>query len=241
MTNYLALNTAGDSCSVALSINGAYHQREDRSGQRQSRALPALVAQVLSDGGIRAAALDGVVCCIGPGAFASVRVGVAFAKGFALALDRPVAGVSSLALLAQHVAATHGAATVLSVLDARMGQVYTGLYATAPRIALHEGAVEGVCIPDNVPLASGTLQAPLIGCGNGWQRYREALLQRCPAPPDAVLADTAPQAVDAFALVCGAGVDGTAFTSAARLAPVYLRNHVALTLAERGKPKPTPA
>lgn len=239
--NYLALNTAGDNCSVALSINGTSHQRADDSGQRQSRALPALVAQVLSDGGIPAAALDGVVCCVGPGAFASVRVGVAFAKGFALALDRPVAGVSSLALLAQHVASIHGAATVLSVLDARMGQVYVGLYGTAPRIALHAGAVESVCTPDDVPQAAGTPQAPFIGCGNGWQRYRDALLQRCAVPPDAVLADVLPQAIDAFALVCDANGHGAQFTSAARLVPVYLRNRVALTLAERGKPKPAPA
>lgn len=236
--NYLALNTAGDSCSVALSMNGTCHQREDHSGERQSRMLPALVAHVLAEGGIAAPALDGVVCCIGPGAFAAVRVGVAFAKGLALALDVPVAGVSSLALLARQAALRHGAATIFPALDARMGQVYAAVYVADARMALQLHAAACVATPAGLPRITGLPRVPLIGCGSGWRRYRDTLVQRCPTAPDMVLEDAVPQARDAFGLVLGSQAAEDAFVTAAQLTPVYLRNHVALTLAERGKPQP---
>lgn len=67
--------------------------------------------------------LDRIAVTTGPGSFTGLRVGLAFAQGLGLALDRPVAGLSTLAVLARDAEAAPGAA-VWAMIDARRGQVY---------------------------------------------------------------------------------------------------------------------
>lgn len=233
----LALNTTGDGCSVALDIDGARRQIVDTSPRQQSRVLPALVARVLAQAGIAPAALDRIVCCVGPGGFAAVRVGVAYAKGFALALDIPIAGVSSLALLAQGAVRNHGARRALAVLDARMGEVYLADYGLTEDGQLATSK-ERLCRPEEARFAASP-DTPSVGCGSGWKRYGEMLQRACgTAPPALIDFDAVPEAADAFALLQAAAPTATPFLDAVELTPSYLRNHVALTLAERGEPPP---
>src|SRR3546814_2592955 len=74
-----------------------------------------------SEAGIAFAQLDAYVCGVGPGSFAGVRIGVSFVKALALAHERPVVAVSSLAMLAAPVIAG-GAPRVLTAIDARMNE-----------------------------------------------------------------------------------------------------------------------
>lgn len=124
----LAIETATESCSVALWRDGEVILRSERAAARQHAALLLRqVDEVLTEAGLPAKALDFIAVGRGPGAFTGIRLGVGVAQGLAFALDRPVITVSSLAALAQAGFAA-GAEEVLAVLDARMGEVYWALF-----------------------------------------------------------------------------------------------------------------
>ena len=101
MSTYLAVDTATEACSVALWVDGAVREHfEPMQREHTQRLLPMLQA-LLAEAGTTVARLDGLACGIGPGSFAGLRIGLGVVKGLALARDLPVAGVSSLAMLAQ--------------------------------------------------------------------------------------------------------------------------------------------
>lgn len=124
----LALDTATEACSAALWIDGAVHAHFEIVGRDHTQRLVPVVAAVMAEAGLGFATLDGLVCGIGPGSFAGVRIGVAFAKGVALAHDLPLLGLTSLALLAQG-GLRAGATQVLAAIDARMGEIYVQAFS----------------------------------------------------------------------------------------------------------------
>ena len=110
-----AFDTATDVATAALVRDG------EVLGERVSRAVTVLADadELLRDAGIAPADLDRLVVGIGPGSFTGVRIGLATARGLALALDLPVAGVSTLDALAA------GAPGAVPVIDARRREVFT--------------------------------------------------------------------------------------------------------------------
>ncbi|WP_028079453.1 tRNA (adenosine(37)-N6)-threonylcarbamoyltransferase complex dimerization subunit type 1 TsaB [Solimonas soli] len=224
--NLLALDTATEACSVALSIDGRALARFEATARGHTEKLVPMVQALLAEAGIGYAQLDGYVCGVGPGSFAGVRIGVSFVKGLALAHERPVVGVSSLAMLALPPLRA-GAARVLSAIDARMDEVYFAAYARAAdgRPALLGD--ELICAPADVGVHDGEWTA----AGSGW-RYVDALRAASGASLTAIDAAALPRAEDALAIAEAEFAAGRTI-SAARLLPRYLRNKVALTLAEQ--------
>jgi tRNA threonylcarbamoyladenosine biosynthesis protein TsaB len=119
--NILALDTCVDACSVAVLAEGNARAwlSEPMSRGHQER-LASMTAEALAEAGLEAAALDRIAVTVGPGSFTGLRVGLAFAKGLALALERPCVGVGTLEALA----AGAGEGFVAACLDARRGRVY---------------------------------------------------------------------------------------------------------------------
>jgi tRNA threonylcarbamoyladenosine biosynthesis protein TsaB len=152
----LSFDTATDVATSALLEDGRV------LGERESepRSLLAAVSGLLDDAGATQTEIEAIVVGTGPGSFTSTRIGLAVARGLALALDVPVAGVSTLDALAS---AREGA---LPVIDARRREVFV----PGPRAVA----------PDELELEPGTLCI-----GDGAVRYRYAL-ERMGArvPPD---------------------------------------------------------
>lgn len=228
-TTYLAVDTATEACSVALSVDGAVRERFEAMQREHTRKLLPMIEGLLAEAGKTVAQLDGIACGIGPGSFAGLRIGVGVVKGLALARDLPVAGVSSLAMLAQRAMRLQGADRVAAIIDARMNEVYFGAYRRGPDGLATVLLADRVCAPSEVPaLPAGTWQ----GVGTGWERYEAVLRPALAVAPAAVDPRALPHAEDALALgvpllAAGGG------QSADALAPAYLRDRVALTVQER--------
>lgn len=112
-------------------------RKEERIGRGHAERLPAMVDEVLETAGAGYADLSRIAVTTGPGSFTGVRIGIAYARGLALALDIPAVGVGSLDALAfPH---THsGEGTVVAVLDAKRGEVYARLCDKESGAALAE-------------------------------------------------------------------------------------------------------
>ena len=123
----LALETATLAGSVAL-LDGSRVVGESLLdiALTHSERLMAMVDRLLKDCGWSVSALDGLAVSIGPGSFTGLRIGIATAKGLALALGLPVAAVPTLDALAWNL--PFAGTPVCPLLDARKGEVYLALY-----------------------------------------------------------------------------------------------------------------
>ena len=154
----LAFDTSANLTSVAV-CDGAQLLVEDENADRDRHAEVLLprVQRCLSQSGLRLEDIDLFAVGIGPGSFTGVRVGVATAKGFGLALKRPVCGVVSLAALATGAAAD--GEWLAPVLDAFKGEVFGALYR-ATELGLQARVLEPFsCGTGAVALARIALQA----------------------------------------------------------------------------------
>ncbi|MCK9193629.1 MAG: tRNA (adenosine(37)-N6)-threonylcarbamoyltransferase complex dimerization subunit type 1 TsaB [Nevskia sp.] len=234
--NLIAIDTATEACSVALWQNGAVLEHYEVAGRSHSARLPLMFAALLAEAGLHVSQLDGIVSGIGPGSFAGVRIGVSFAKGLALGSGLPVVGVSSLAMLAQAALVARAEATVLAAIDARMDEVYFGVYRAQAGVAM-------LLAPEKVCPAAATaelLQAlelgagggRQIGVGSGWRAHGDALLASASGNLAEIDALALPHAAAALALAAPRFAAGQV-QDAATLVPTYLRNRVALTKVEQ--------
>lgn len=156
----LALDTALSTCSVAI-IRGpeTLFDRFTFQAKGHAETLPPMAAAALSETGLIAADIDRIGVVVGPGQFTGVRVGLAFARGFALGRPNAIVGVNSLRAL-RDSAAIKG--WIAPVVDARRGEVFAGLYdadgderlqpfaaapdAAAMRIAEAAGDADAICL-----------------------------------------------------------------------------------------------
>ena len=116
----LGLDTCLSSCSVAV-LDGERvlaSAREVMARGHQERLAP-MAQQVMADAGLAFDRLDRIAVTLGPGSFTGLRVGIAFAKGLALALGLPAVGVGTLEALA-----AEADGLVFPAIDARRGQLY---------------------------------------------------------------------------------------------------------------------
>ncbi|HYF75741.1 MAG TPA: tRNA (adenosine(37)-N6)-threonylcarbamoyltransferase complex dimerization subunit type 1 TsaB [Symbiobacteriaceae bacterium] len=124
----LALETASSVCTVAVVDGGNVIAEVSLQVPRaHSTRLMPLIAQMIEESGIAKTDVDGIAVGIGPGSFTGLRIGLATAKGLALALGKPCAGVSTLKAMAFGTGAQIGLA--VPMLDAKRGEVFTAVYA----------------------------------------------------------------------------------------------------------------
>jgi tRNA threonylcarbamoyladenosine biosynthesis protein TsaB len=184
---------------------------------------------LIAEAGIARTALDAIAVARGPGAFTGVRLAVALVQGIALALDRPVVAVSTLAALACRARPVAGLPSqVLAAIDARMGEVYLGRFVVDGGLAEAVGD-EWMATPAS-PGVPG--DGRLIGVGTGFSAVDAALVAALGHRLAHHEADALPHAIDVARLAARAYSRGEAL-QADSLEPAYLRDKVALTLAEQ--------
>jgi len=126
----LGVDTTQAACSAAIfdTSSGLICARVWQEMPRgHAEALPGMVMDVLKQAGLSFSDIGKLATTIGPGSFSGVRIGLAAARGFALALDLPLVGISSLEAIAAGVE-NYQTKTVIAACDARRGEVYVQVF-----------------------------------------------------------------------------------------------------------------
>ncbi len=165
----LALDTATSACSAALWRDGSVCARRlARMERGQSEALMPMILDVLAEAGCGFSQLDLLAVTVGPGAFTGLRIGLAAARGMALASGVPCLGVTTLEAVAHGVPEGERAADpLLVVLDTKRADVYAQVFAPdleplGPPKALLPGALSGL-VPAGRILVAGDAAARAAG------------------------------------------------------------------------------
>jgi tRNA threonylcarbamoyladenosine biosynthesis protein TsaB len=194
-----------------------------------TRVLALLAQELMAMGEVSWSMLDGIAASIGPGAFTGVRISVSVAQGLAFGAGLPVIPVTTLEALALQVLQT-APDRAIACLDARMGEVYWGCFAAEAAHGLIALSASRVSPPDSVTLPMQGGEA-MRGIGRGFSAYPE-LAARLGVEIDQQGSRALPNAreiarLGALRLASGGGIDP------AQLQPLYLRDKVAMTEAER--------
>ena len=217
--NIIALETATDPGSIALWRDGDILARSCPTGLSNSETLLPLVDSTLRGVGLNFADLDGIAFGMGPGSFTGLRVACGVAQGLAVARDLPLIGIGTL----EAMALASGGDRVIVALDARMGEVYFGLFDRGEL----QGEI-GVYPPDAVPLPA---LSGWVACGNGLTAY-PSLRERLSPVVDAWQPDVMPSA-EAVVRLAAPRLERGERIDPADAMPLYVRNKVAKTVAER--------
>jgi tRNA threonylcarbamoyladenosine biosynthesis protein TsaB len=166
----LAMDTATKSCSVAVAENETIlRQITNVSEQTHSKHLLEMVHAVTEESGLTLSDLHGFAITRGPGSFTGLRIGISSIKGLALAVSRPVVGISSLQALAQQIGTTSH--LICPLIDARKGEVYTSIYRCGKE-ALMPVLEERAMAPYE---AVRNINSPCIFVGSGAVLYRDLI------------------------------------------------------------------
>jgi tRNA threonylcarbamoyladenosine biosynthesis protein TsaB len=188
MVSVLALDSAGNACSAAVLSDGRIRAHRFAAMTRgQAEALMPMVAAVLGEAAIAVGALDLIAVTTGPGAFTGLRIGLAAARGLALASGVPLLGITSFAAVAAQVSddARRNRSLVVA-LESKRRELYLQAFkeSAAP---LGEGRLVG-----EADWGSFVPTGALLLAGDGAPRLQTALASRAPAlAPGPGLADAA--------------------------------------------------
>jgi len=227
----LALDAATTACSVACWSGGAVvAQATETAGRRQAEILMPMVQSAMRQAGFDYHMLDLIAVTTGPGSFTGVRIGLATARGLALASGLPLTGITTLqALAAAPPPEERQGGLILAVLDARRDQLYGQFFDINGNPASDPFAAAAATIPGlYANIFKGT--APLLLVGSGAELAARALDESAhpfvysespPFPSAAVIA----------ALVAARGFDPAANIP---VAPFYLREPGVTTATSNG-------
>ncbi|PMH41896.1 tRNA N6-adenosine(37)-N6-threonylcarbamoyltransferase complex dimerization subunit TsaB [Vibrio sp. 10N.286.49.B3] len=220
----LALDTATETCSVALMIGEQTFVRSEFAPRDHTKKILPMVDEVLKEAGIRLQDLDALAFGRGPGSFTGVRICIGIAQGLAFGANLPMIGVSTLAAMAQGTYRKHGHEQVACAIDARMSEVYWGRFQ---RISNGDWSVVGaecVIAPDAVAAQLEAKEAlQWATAGTGWEAYQEPLAA---LPLELIATDVQfPEAQDIAHLAQFEWQKGNTVL-AEEASPVYLRDKV---------------
>jgi len=122
----LAIDTSTKILSLGISDGDKIYEYNIEVGIKLSNLLVPALKRVVDSLGWRMGDIDCFACGLGPGSFTGVRVGLATIKGLSFSLDKPLAGISSLDILARNVKKDNG--FVIPVIDAKRNLIYSSIY-----------------------------------------------------------------------------------------------------------------
>ena len=210
--------------------------RYELAPRKHTQLILPMLDSILAEAGVSKSALDAIAFGRGPGAFTGLRIAVGVAQGLALALDKPVIPVSTLAAMAQQVLEVTSISLgeheikLVPAIDARMGEVYWGQYINL------DGEVclvnpETISKPETL---SQFNQAQYLRFGTGWKAYHSEFMTYDSHAVSEACSNVFPSA-HYIAKLAASGFNRGDAIDAADAEPAYLRNDVAKKKADQGK------
>ena len=226
MTTLLAFDTATENMSIGLRVGAAVLVRESAGGAQASANLIPSVMALLADAGVTVRDLDAIAFGRGPGAFTGLRTACSVAQGLALGAGKPVLPIDSLLGVAEDAREGDAAQRIWVLMDARMDEIYAAHYAYAA--ARWQTLVAPMLTTPSLLADTWRDDPPQVVAGTALAAFADTL-----TTGDARRVPTAlPRARAMLALADAAWLAGAAVDAALAL-PLYVRDKVAQTTAER--------
>ncbi|MBF5005625.1 tRNA (adenosine(37)-N6)-threonylcarbamoyltransferase complex dimerization subunit type 1 TsaB [Diaphorobacter caeni] len=229
--NFLALDTSTDTLSVAVQKgDGAVLERSAPGGAHSSATLIPLIRALIQEAQFSFDELDLIAFGRGPGSFTGLRTACSVAQGLAFGARKgqgvPVLPVDSLLAVAETARAHQGLTQVHAVLDARMDEVYAGAYTWNDQTGRWSSLGDfSLLAPQHLVVEAGFTVA-----GNAQAAYGERLA------PEAPHLHALPTASAMLRLAPALLAQGLSVPASEAL-PLYVRDKVAQTTAEREEAK----
>jgi tRNA threonylcarbamoyladenosine biosynthesis protein TsaB len=221
----LALDTSHSACSLALLTDDGIQTSHHVAPMQQAQLVLPLLEELLLANKIKLNDLDALAFGRGPGSFTGVRIAASVMQGLAFATDLPLISISSLAATAQAAFNDLGWKKLMVGTDARIQEVYWGVYAVNANGLVEEIGSEVVCAPNLINAPDGN---DWYAIGNAWLEYKEAMLQRLSFEPVAIDTSRMPMASAVAELAKDKFNKKEWSKSIADSVPIYLRDNVAI-------------
>ncbi|MGF1804952.1 tRNA (adenosine(37)-N6)-threonylcarbamoyltransferase complex dimerization subunit type 1 TsaB [Aliivibrio sifiae] len=219
----LAVDTATENCSVTLIVDGKVYSRRAVAPREHTIKVLPFVDEVLKEAGVRLQDLDALAFGQGPGSFTGVRIGIGIAQGLAFGADLPMVGISTLEAMAQAGYRVHGATQVAAAIDARMGEVYFGMYQRNDDGTWTYNFAETVSAPEGLAMYLPEQSGEWLTVGTGWDAYTETLAE---LPLERKASDVLYPDAEDMALLAQQKFEQGLALPAEESAPVYVRDTV---------------
>lgn len=226
-TRLLVLDTATEVMHLGLLVGDELRARASEGGAMASATLLPAVLALLAEAGLTPRELDAVAFGRGPGAFTGLRTACAVAQGLAFGADCPVIAIDTLLAVAEHARAQGAGPEVWALNDARMGEIYAARYAhRAGTWQMQEPPA--LYAPEVLVARLQREPVEVALAGNALGVHADALA----ALPHPRWPEARPAAAALAVLARTAWARGETLKPEQAL-PVYVRDKVALTTAER--------
>ena len=216
----LAIDTATEACSAALSIDNEIIDRYKVAPRQHAELILPMVDELLAESGYKLTDLDTLAFGRGPGAFTGVRIATGVIQGLAFSAELPVVPISTLAAMAQ--GAISKSNKLISAIDARMSEIYWCYYESGDDNVVAMVGTEQITKPEDIELPE---TESWFGIGTGWQTYHETLTTQFSSKLIGYEGERYPNSRDIITLAIKDFNEGKA-VSAEEALPIYLRNKV---------------
>ena len=225
MAALVAFDTATDRLHIGLALDKAVWLHDSEGGASASSTLIPSLRRLLTEAGVGWQDLDAIAFGRGPGAFTGLRTACATAQGLALGAHKPVLPIDTLMAVAEDARERAGVADVWVVMDARMDEIYAAHFRWSAGLLWQSVVAPALYTPE--------------GLHDRWRELPPRALagsaafdQRLDPAGAEVVADAQPRGRALLACAGAAWARGGAIDAALAL-PLYVRDRVALTTAER--------
>lgn len=217
----LAIDTVTEGCSAALLQGDEVLEQFEITPRGHTQRILPMVDALLAEAGCSLQQIDAIAFDRGPGSFTGLRITAGVVQGLAYGADRPVIPISSLAALASAHYRKSGALKILAAIDARMQEVYWGIYQIDETGCPQRQGEEQVLAPEALPDVEGVWS----GVGSGWAAYGDLLKDRFTGQVEQIDGEALPQAGEIARLALTELRAGKVLPPE-KAQPVYLRNQV---------------
>jgi len=220
LATLLHIDTAGEKAMVAISQNGVLKAiQENEVFQTHASFLQVAIQRLVAETAIPLNSIDAIAVTMGPGSYTGLRVGLSSAKGIAYALNKPMIGLSTLALLANAASKQEwfiekkGQVQIFAMIDAKRMEVFGAIYDSKLICQLAEQAI----VIDSIYLDSLIEKQPTLCIGSAATKAKALLVN-----PAIIFVEESYNILDNIQLAESAFNNGE-FENTAYSSPSYLK------------------